>query len=88
MTRTWMKAVMLAIGLVSAGPLAAEQLAPAPAGAQDVHWIDAGPRGGHPRFGPRRHRLRRRLRLRRHAGGVHRRSMAAYWARRGFSRRI
>ena len=85
MTRTLMKAVMLAIGLVSAAPLAAEQL---PAPAQDLQWVDAGPRAGHPRFGPRRHRLRRKLRLRRHAGGVHRRSMAAYWARRGFSRRI
>jgi hypothetical protein len=79
-----MKAVMLAIGLVSAGPLAAEQLAPAP--AQGVRWVDAGRQLQQPRFGPRRHRLHRRLRRRRFAGGVHRRSMAAYWARRGFSR--
>jgi hypothetical protein len=86
MTRTLMKAVMLAIGLVSAGPLAAEQLAPGP--AQGVHWVDAGRQARHPRFSPRRHRLRRRQRQRRFAGGVHRRSMAAYWARRGVSRRI
>lgn len=85
MTRTIIKAALLAIGLLNAAPLAAQQpAASAPPGSQRV---ESGWRSVRTQAGPRRrfHRRARRRRLMRGAAG---RRMAGYWARQRFLRSI
>jgi len=84
MTRTIFRAALLAIGMMSAAPLAAQQ--PAASAPVRAQWVVPGWRTARMRVGPRR-RFHRRMRRRRFARGMARRRMAGYWARQRFARR-
>ena len=82
MTRTTIRAIMLAVGLLSASPVAASRLSATP--VTQTQWVQGGWRA-RPMFGPR-HRRMRRWHRRRFVRGAHRRVIAGYWGRRYFRR--